>query len=111
MRNLGDLAFAPPVIYRAGAGSLGVDDSTGVPVMTSLDGTVGVASGILSAGGPTDLVTINPGTNTLDVLAGLGGGRFANPTTILTTSPALVVRVADFTGDGIPDLAVSTRAA
>ena len=33
------------------------------------------------AGGPTDLVTINPGSNTLGVLAGLGGGRFANPVT------------------------------
>ena len=53
-------------------------------------------------------MTINPGSNTLDVLAGLGGGRFANPVTIQTASPAQVVRMADFTGNGIDDLAVLT---
>ena len=49
------------------------------PEVTSLEATAGVAAGPLTPGGPTDLVTINPGSNTLDVLAGLGGGRFANP--------------------------------
>ena len=53
-------------------------------------------------------MTINPGSNTMDVLAGLGGGRFANPVVILTQSPAQVVRVADFNHDGIADLAVLT---
>ena len=53
-------------------------------------------------------MTINPGSNTLDVLAGLGGGRFANPVTLPTASPAQVVRVADFTGNGLDDLAVLT---
>ena len=53
-------------------------------------------------------MTINPGSNTLDVLAGLGGGRFANPVTIQTASPAQVVRMGDFTGNGIDDLAVLT---
>ncbi len=64
--------------------------------------------GPLTPGGPTGLVTINPGSNTLDVLAGLGGGRFANPVTIETASPAQIVRMADFTGNGIDDLAVLT---
>src|SRR5262249_51184025 len=59
-------------------------------------------------GGPPDLVTINPGSASLDVLAGLGGGRFANPVAIVTPGAAQVVRVADFTGNGIPDLAVLT---
>ena len=67
-----------------------------------------MAAGPFTPGGPTDLVTINPGSNTLDVLAGLGGGRFANPVAIQTPSPAQVVRVADFNGNGIPDLAVLT---
>ena len=67
-----------------------------------------MAAGPLTPGGPTNLVTINPGSNTLDVLAGLGGGRFANPVTIDTSSPAQVVRMADFTGNGIDDLAVLT---
>jgi FG-GAP-like repeat len=105
--NLGDGAFAPPVHYRAGTGLSAIDPGS-TPEVTSLEATAGVAAGPLTPGGPTDLVTINPGSNTLDVLAGLGGGRFANPMTIDTPSPAQVVRVADFTGNGIPDVAVLT---
>ena len=99
--------FAAPVPYRAGTGLSAVDPGS-TPEVTSLEATAGVAAGTLTPGGPTDLVTINPGSNTLDVLAGLGGGRFANPVTIQTASPAQVVRVADFTGNGIDDLAVLT---
>ena len=50
----------------------------------------------------------NPGSNTLDLLAGLGRGRFANPVTIPNGAAAQVVRVADFNRDGTPDLAVLT---
>ena len=63
-----------------------------------------MAAGPLTPGGPTDLVTINPGSNTLDILDGLGGGRFANPMTVQTQQPAQVIRMADLTGDGIEDL-------
>ena len=107
LRNLGDGAFAAAVPYRAGTGLSAIDPG-GTPEVTSLDATAGVAAGPLTTGGPTGLVTINPGSNTLDVLAGLGGGRFANPVAIHTPSPAQVVRVADFTGNGIADLAVLT---
>ena len=54
------------------------------------------------------LVAVNPGSNTLDVLAGLGEGRFANPVTFPTAAARPVVRVADFTGNGLDDLAVLT---
>ena len=107
LRNLGDGTFAAPVPYRAGTGLSAIDPGS-TPEVTSLEATAGVAAGPLTPGGPTDLVTINPGSNTLDVLAGLGGGRFANPVTIQTASPAQVVRMADFTGNGIDDLAVLT---
>ncbi len=107
LRNLGDGAFAPPVPYRAGTGLSEIDPGSS-PEVTSLDATVGVAAGSFTPDGPTDLVTINPGSNTLDVLAGLGGGRFANPVAVDTQSPAEVVRVADFNRDGIADLAVLT---
>ena len=103
--NQGNGTFAAPVIYRAGPGLSAVDPGS-TPEVTSLDGTAGVAAGSLTAGGPTSLVTINPGSNTLDVLAGLGGGRFANPSTVSMPSPTQVVRMADFTGNGIEDLAV-----
>jgi hypothetical protein len=107
LRNLGGGLFAPPVAYRAGTGLLAIDPGS-TPEVTSLDATVGVTAGSFTTGGPPDLVTINPGSDSLDVLAGLGGGRFANPVAILTPGPAQVVRVADFTGNGIPDLAVLT---
>jgi hypothetical protein len=105
LRNLGDGAFGPPERYRAGTG-LSAIDTSGSPGVTSLEATAGVAAAPFTSGGPTDLVAINPGSNTLDVLAGLGGGRFANPVTIQTPHPAQVVRTADFNHDGIPDLAL-----
>jgi hypothetical protein len=105
--NLGGGKFAAPVPYRAGTGLSAVDPDSS-PEVTSLDATAGIAAGPLTAGGPVNLVTINPGSETLDVLAGLGQGRFASPVALQTASPAQVVRVADFNHDGIPDLAVLT---
>ena len=105
--HLGNGGFAAPVPYRAGTGLSEIDPGS-TPEVTSAEATAGVAAGPLTPGGPTSLVTINPGSNTLDVLAGLGGGRFANPVTIETPSPAQVVRMGDFTGNGIEDLAVLT---
>ena len=108
LQNLGNGTFGPLEPYRAGTGLSAIDTSSGSPVVTSEEATAGVAAGPLTSGGPTNLVTINPGSNTLDVLVGLGGGRFANPVTIQTASPAQVVRMGDFTGNGIDDLAVLT---
>jgi hypothetical protein len=107
LHNWGDGSFAAPVPYRAGTGLSEIDPG-GTPEVTSLEATAGVAAGSLAAGGPTDLLTINPGSNTMDVLAGLGQGRFANPVPLQTQSAAQVIRVADFNHDGIPDLAVLT---
>ena len=94
LQNLGGGTFGPLEPYRAGTG-LSAIDTTGSPEVTSLEATAGVAAGPLTPGGPTDLVTINPGSNTLGVLAGLGGGLFANPVTIQTQHPAQVIRMAD----------------
>ena len=105
--NQGNGTFAPPVPYRAGTGLSAVDPGS-TPEVTSLEATAGVAAGPLAPGGPASLVTIDPGSYTLDVLAGLGQGRFANPITIQTASPAQVVRMGYFTGNGIDDLAVLT---
>ena len=99
-------AFAPPVPYRAGTGLSGIDPSSGSPEVTSLEATAGVVGGQFTPGGPTDLLTVNPGSNTLGLLVGLGSGRFANPVKILTAGPAQVVRAAYFNHDGISDVAV-----
>ena len=107
LRNLGAGAFAPAVLYRAGGGLYGVTNNTdGSASLTTLEATSGVAAGAFTRGGPPDLLTVNTGSNTLGLLAGLGGGRFANPVNLLTAEPAQVVRVADFNHDGIPDVAV-----
>ena len=106
LRNLGNGTFGPLEPYRAGSGLSAIDTSSGAPMVTSLEATAGVAAGPFTTGAPTDLLTVNPGSNTLGLLAGLGGGRFANPVDIPTAEPAQVVRVADFNHDGIPDIAV-----
>src|SRR5208283_1326576 len=94
LHNLGDGSFAAPVPYRAGTGLSAIDPGS-TPEVTSLEATAGVAAGPLTPGGPTDLVTINPGSNTLDILASLGSGLFANPVTIQTQNSAQVIRMAD----------------
>ena len=104
LRNLGNGTFGPLEPYRAGTGLSAIDTSSGSAQVTSLEATSGVAAAPLTPGGPIDLVTANPGSNTLGVLAGLGGGLFANPVAIQTRAPAQVVRLADLTGNGIPDL-------
>ena len=102
--------FGPMEPYRAGTGLSEIEPG-GTPEVTSLDATAGVAVGPLTPGGPPSLVTINPGSYSLDVLEGLGGGRFADfadPVEIETPSPPEVVRMADFAGNGVADLAVLT---
>ena len=86
LQNLGDGQFAVPAPYRAGTG-LALVYTSYTPEVSSLDATAGVAAGAFTTGGPTDLVTINPGSYTLDVLVGLGGGRFANPIAVHTSRP------------------------
>ena len=107
--NQGNGTFSPPAVYRGGTGFWSVSSDAGfLEGSTSVDATSGVAAGTFTGGGLPDLVTINPGLDTLSVIAGLGGQRFANPVTLETDGPALAVRVADFNDDGISDLAVLT---
>jgi hypothetical protein len=106
LRNKGDGSFASPEPYRAANGLSGLDTSSGSPVITSLEATSAVAAGRFRAGGNSDLVTINPGSQTVDLLAGLGAGRYANPVAVETQSHAQVVRAADFNHDGVSDLAL-----
>ncbi|MBV8382916.1 MAG: VCBS repeat-containing protein, partial [Planctomycetaceae bacterium] len=106
-RNLGHGAFAQPVLYRAGGGLYGVTTNRdGSTTLTTLEATSGVAAGAFTRGGPLDLVATDPGSNTLSLLKGLGAGRFANPVTFLTASPARVIRVADLEGNGVPDVII-----
>ena len=103
LRNLGFGTFAPFVLYGASGGLYEVTNPGDSATLTTLEATAGVAAGTFTKGGPTDLLAIDPGSNTMSVLSGLGGGRFANPVTLPTASPAIAVRVADLEGNGIPD--------
>jgi hypothetical protein len=105
LRNLGNRVFGPLEPYCAGMGLSAIDTSS-FPEVTSLEATSGVAAAPPTRGGPTTLVTANPGSNTVGVLTGLGGGLLANPIPIYTQHPAQVVRLADLTGYGISDLAL-----
>ena len=103
----GDGTFDAPSVYPAGAGPYGLKVSAaGTTDLASQETTAGVAIGTFTRGGTIDLATINPGSNSLSVLAGLGGGALANPVPILTNTRATVVRTGDFDHDGVSDLAV-----
>jgi hypothetical protein len=112
--GLGDGTFGPPSRYQAGAGpyTQAVSDD-GSTDLASDEQTAGVAVGPLAAGAPPSLVTINTGSNTLAVLGGLGGGRFANARlarsggstgVALGIDSARIIRMADLTGSGVADL-------
>ena len=103
LRNRGHGAFAQPVLYRAGGGLYGVTNTDGSATLTTLEATSGVAAGAFTPGGPPDLVATDPGSNTFSLLKGLGAGRFANPVTVPTASPARAIRVADLDGNGVPE--------
>jgi hypothetical protein len=107
LHNWGDGTFATPVPYQAGT-SLPVVDPGGMTEVASPDATIGVVAGSLAPGGRPDLVTINSVSDTVDLLPGLGGGQFGAPVTLFSQSTAQLVRMADFNGDGIPDVAVLT---
>ena len=99
--------FGTPSVYPAGAGPYGLKVSAaGTTDLTSQEATAGVALGTFTRGGTSGLATIDPGSNSLAVLAGLGGGALANPVPFLSNTRATVVRTGDFNRDGDSDLAV-----
>ena len=107
LENLGADVFAPPVPYHAGYGPYGVTGTASPSPVSSLEGTTTVAIGTFSPDAPPSLVALNPGSDTMGVLSGLGDGLLSNPAAIPTPSDALVVRAIDF-GDGQTGLAVLT---
>jgi hypothetical protein len=108
LHNDGHGDFGDPRVYRAGTGASVVttaDDGTG-PVVTSGDQTAGVAVATLSGSGNPSLVTIGPGGQSLAILAGLGDGRFANPTAMALGMAFQVVRTfAPLAGGAASDVA------
>ncbi len=106
--NLGDGTFSQPLLYRAGVGLSAVVGGAGTTPQSvySQDGTIGVAAIGLTPDGPPDIVALDAGANTFGMLVGLGGGRFANPSSEPTTGTTIAVRVADLEHNGESDMAI-----
>jgi uncharacterized protein (TIGR03437 family) len=74
-----------------------------------------IVAGDFNGDGIADLVTGNYGGSTITVLLGKGDGTFAGPVMYpaaigaSTTSNPRSIAVADYNGDGIPDLAVANQ--
>ncbi len=67
----------------------------------------GIASGVFTAGGDTDLVVTSAGSNEFFVYLGDGGGAFPVTRGPFATLSARAVVVADFNHDGKRDLAIT----
>jgi hypothetical protein len=103
------------VLPGAGNGTFGGAMTLDTYVSTSGRAPVFVTAADVTADGVADLITANRDSNDVTVLVGLGSGSFNAPIIVPATfdpSPAEVycVRVGDFNGDGIVDLATANRA-
>jgi hypothetical protein len=108
LKNLGVGLFMPAVLYRAGQGPYGVSGTAVPSPVSSLEGTTSLAVGTFINNGLPSVVALNPGSNTVGILSGLGGGRLSNPAIFPTPGSPLVVRAVDFSGTGVFGLAILT---
>jgi len=72
---------------------------------------VSIAVADLNADGHLDLIASNPAINTIAVLLGVGDGTFlaTSDGPAMNLENPVSVAVADFTGDGIPDVAIANQ--
>jgi hypothetical protein len=66
--------------YRAGQGPYDLNQTPqGGGMVESPEATAGVIAGSFGSGTGSDLITINPGTSSLDLLSGTSSGKYDNP--------------------------------
>ncbi|PYL16782.1 MAG: hypothetical protein DME30_08565, partial [Verrucomicrobia bacterium] len=89
-----DGTFAPPVYYAAGGNPT-------FPYQV-------VVGRVRSGNGPEDLVVVDGGANKVTVLLGNGDGTFQPPITAASfVGGVTAAAIADFNGDGKPDIVVA----
>src|SRR5260370_19654464 len=82
--------------------------SLGLPATSVIGGhPTAVASGDFNGDGIPDLVTVNPGDNTVTVAQGVANGTFVHPVTYPAGTGARAVALADLYGDHRRDLIVA----
>jgi hypothetical protein len=108
--NDGHSNFTTEARYRAGGGPYDVTPRQSSDplslVVTSAEAPTSAVVGDFFGDGYPDLAIADSGSNTVAVLRGLPGGRFANPVTLPTGGHPIAVVTGDFTSNGHQDLAV-----
>ena len=72
-------------------------------------GPQAVVTGDVNGDNILDVITVGGISNSVSIMLGVGNGTFQGPITYSTGMLPSSVAIADYTGDGIPDLAVSNQ--
>ncbi len=94
--------------YAAGTGlseysPTGAGSSNNV---TSLQGATALSLGKFGPAGGLGLATISPGSDQLNLLQSLGGGRYGDPVSFATAGAPLAIGAGDLLGNRLDDIAV-----
>jgi tetratricopeptide (TPR) repeat protein len=99
------------ILLGDGNGGLAAAPGSPFHLATGEQGPVALLTGDFNGDGLADLVVVNQSTNNVAILLGQGDGTFLEVTGSPITVGAAPVAIAsaDFTADGVPDLAVANQ--
>ena len=91
-------SFATVERFRAGTGLYGLDPTAATAAVASLAQPVSLAAGDFTGDGRNDLVVVDQGDHSLDLLVNDGVGGFLAPTALSTTSTSDGLQVNELPG-------------